>query len=76
MTAGDVGGQALATGLVDEVHMSVVPVVFGSGRRFFGSYDGGQVMLDEPRTVQGDGVSHVAYSVRRGTGSSNAFATA
>ena len=27
--AGDVGGQALALGLVDEVAMDVVPVVFG-----------------------------------------------
>ena len=31
VAAGDVGGQALALGLVDEVAMDVVPVVFGSG---------------------------------------------
>lgn len=30
--AGAVGGQALALGLVDEVAMDVVPVVFGSGK--------------------------------------------
>src|SRR3954453_11935236 len=30
VAAGDVGGQALALGLVDEVAMDVVPVVFGS----------------------------------------------
>jgi hypothetical protein len=29
VAAGDVGGQALALGLVDEVSMDVVPVVFG-----------------------------------------------
>lgn len=66
VTAGEIGGQALATGLVDEVHMSVVPVVFGSGRRFFGSSGMGPVMLEDPRTVQGDRVSHVAYTVRKG----------
>ncbi len=33
---GDVGGQALALGLVDEVAMDVVPVVFGSGKRTSG----------------------------------------
>ena len=35
VAAGDVGGQALALGLVDEVAMDVVPVVFGSGKRRF-----------------------------------------
>ena len=39
VAAGDVGGQALALGLVDEVAMDIVPVVFGSGRRYFGSVD-------------------------------------
>lgn len=66
VTAGEIGGQALAAGLLDEVHMSVVPVVFGSGRRFFGSYDGDQVLLADPRTVRGDRVSHVRYAVRKG----------
>src|SRR4029434_10256968 len=37
VAAGDVGGQVLAAGLVDEVRMDVVPVVFGSGKRYFGS---------------------------------------
>jgi dihydrofolate reductase len=31
VAAGDVGGQVLAAGLVDEVRMGVVPVVFGCG---------------------------------------------
>src|SRR3712207_7167488 len=39
VAAGDVGGQALALGLVDEVAMDVVPVVFGSGKRYFGPVD-------------------------------------
>ena len=37
--AGDVGGQALAAGWVDEVRMDVAPVVLGSGKRYFGSVD-------------------------------------
>ena len=62
--AGDVAGQALALGLVDEVAMDVVPVVFGSGRRYFGSIDG-QVLLEEPNTViPGDRVLHLRYPVR------------
>ena len=35
VTAGEVGSQALEEGLVDELQLSVVPVLFGSGKRFF-----------------------------------------
>ena len=63
--AGDVGGQVLAAGLVDEVRMDVVPVVFGSGKRYFGSLDG-QHLLDDPDVViQGNRVLHLRYQVRR-----------
>lgn len=37
VAAGDVGGQVLAAGLVEEVRMDVVAVVVGSGKRYFGS---------------------------------------
>ncbi|KQU66352.1 dihydrofolate reductase family protein [Phycicoccus sp. Root101] len=63
--AGDVGGQALALGLVDEVAMDVVPVVFGKGKRYFGQVDS-QLLLDDPDIViQGDRVLHLRYAVRR-----------
>jgi dihydrofolate reductase len=65
VAAGEVGGQALALGLVDEVGMDVVPVVFGSGKRYFGPVDG-QHLLEDPHTViQGDRVLHLRYRVRR-----------
>jgi dihydrofolate reductase len=65
VAAGDIGGQAFALGLVDEVAMDVVPVVFGSGKRYFGSVDA-QYLLEDPHTViQGDRVLHLRYKVRR-----------
>jgi len=65
VNAGDVGGQILAAGLVDEVAMDVVPVVFGSGKRFFGGIDG-QVLLEDPDVViRGDRVLHLKFAVRR-----------
>ncbi len=65
VNAGQVGGQILAAGLVDEVAMDVVPVVFGSGRRFFGSIDR-QHLLDDPHVViEGDRVLHLQFKVRR-----------
>jgi dihydrofolate reductase len=65
VNAGDVGGQALAAGLVDEVAMDVVPVVFGTGKRFFGSV-AGQHLLDDPHLVlPGERVLHLRFRVRR-----------
>ena len=65
VTAGDIGGQALALGLVDVVAMDVVPVVFGSGRRYFGDVDALHVLQDPEVVVQGDRVLHLRYRVRR-----------
>ncbi|MER7760977.1 dihydrofolate reductase family protein [Streptomyces sp. NPDC097619] len=65
VAAGDVGGQVLAAGLVDEVRMDVVPVVFGSGRRFFGPVDAQCLLTDPDVVLQGDRVLHLRYPVRR-----------
>jgi dihydrofolate reductase len=65
VNAGDVGGQIFAAGLVDEVAMDVVPVVFGSGKRYFGSI-GGRHLLEDPHVViQGERVLHLRFKVRR-----------
>jgi dihydrofolate reductase len=65
VNAGDVGGQALALGLVDEVAMDVVPVVFGSGKRYFGPVEAQHLLEDPHVVVQGDRVLHLRYRVRR-----------
>jgi dihydrofolate reductase len=65
VAAGDVGGQLLATGLVDEVAMDVVPVVLGSGKRFFGSVDTPHLLEDAEAMIQGNRVLHLRYRVRR-----------
>lgn len=65
VAAGDVGGQAFAAGLVDEVRMDVVPVVIGSGIRFFGSVDAQHLLGGPEEVVQGDGVLHLRYRARR-----------
>jgi dihydrofolate reductase len=65
LAAGDVGGQALALGLVDEVAMDVVPVVFGSGKRYFGAVGGQHLLADPEVVIRGDRVLHLRYQVRR-----------
>lgn len=65
VSAGDVGGQVFAAGLVDEVRMDVTPVVFGAGKRFFGSVDTHQLLEDPVDVIQGDRVLHLRYAVKR-----------
>jgi dihydrofolate reductase len=65
VAAGDVGGQMLAAGLVDEVAMDVAPVVLGSGKRFFGSVDRRHLLEDPHVVVQGDRVLLLRVRGRR-----------
>jgi dihydrofolate reductase len=64
VTAGDIGGQALAAGLVDEVQLSLVPVLLGEGKRFFGNLSGAERMLENPTVIEGNRVLHLIYPVR------------
>ena len=68
VSAGDVAGQVLAAGLVDEVAMDVAPVVLGSGKRYFGSVDGQHLLEDPHVVIQGERVLHLRYRVRRSAG--------
>ncbi|MFI5731527.1 dihydrofolate reductase family protein [Kribbella sp. NPDC051587] len=64
VAAGDVGGQILAAGLVEEVRMDVVPVVFGSGKRYFGSVNAQHLLEDPDVVLQANRVLHLRYQVR------------
>jgi dihydrofolate reductase len=63
VTAGNVGGQAIEAGLVDEVHMNLVPVLLGSGVRFFGDYAGETALFEDPEVIEGKRVTHLIYRV-------------
>ena len=65
IASADIIQQALNLGLVDEVCVSVVPVLFGAGIRYFGDLVDGHVMLDDPVVVQGTRALHLRYPVRR-----------
>ena len=65
LAAGNVGGQAMALGLVDEVAMDVVPVVFGAGKPYFGDVSRQQLLEDPDVVIQGRRVLHLRYRVRR-----------
>jgi len=65
ITPGNIAGQAFQAGLIDEVRIDLVPVVFGGGVRYFGDYAGSPLLLDDPQIVQGDRVTHLHYRLRK-----------
>ena len=55
---------ALAAGVLDELELSVVPVLLGRGRRLFGDHAGEHVELVRTRVLEGEGgVTHLRYRV-------------
>jgi dihydrofolate reductase len=61
--AANVVQQLLRAGQLDEINLSVAPVLLGAGVRLF---DGvGRVELKQVRVIESVGVTHVRYRVRR-----------
>jgi dihydrofolate reductase len=57
---------ALAAGVLDELELHVIPVLFGQGRRLFEGLDAEQIELQRTRILEGeDGVTHMHYRVQR-----------
>jgi dihydrofolate reductase len=57
---------ALAAGVLDEIELHVVPVLFGQGRRLFEDLAPEQVELERTRILEGEGgVTHMHYRVQR-----------
>jgi len=57
--------QALDLGLVDEVCISLAPVLLGDGIPYFSKLARGHQLLDDPAVVQGHRALHLRYQVRR-----------
>jgi dihydrofolate reductase len=57
--------QALTYGLLDEVCISLVPVLFGEGISYFSKLHRGHQLLEDPVVVQGRRSLHLRYPVRR-----------
>ena len=61
--AADVAQQYLKAGLLDEIHLNLVPALLGDGIRLFANLDGHRFALDCTRVVESDGVTHIRYRV-------------
>jgi dihydrofolate reductase len=57
---------ALAAGVLDELELHVIPVLFGQGRRLFEGLAPEQIELERTRILEGEGgVTHMHYRVLR-----------
>jgi len=54
--------QGLPLGLVDEIHVHVVPVLIGGGTRLFDLLDG-PIALDRTKVITNSGATHLQYRV-------------
>jgi dihydrofolate reductase len=57
--------QALELGLVDEVCISLAPVLFGEGISYFSKLKHGHLLFEDPVVTQGHRALHLRYPVRR-----------
>ena len=64
VNGGQMARQCLDAGLLDEVHVDLVPVLLGGGTPFFSELGTKPVQLEGPiAVVEGTGVTHIAYAV-------------
>lgn len=61
--AASVAQQLLRAGLLDEINLSVVPVVLGAGVRLLDAV--GPIDLEQVRVIESTGVTHMRYLVKR-----------
>ena len=63
---GQVAGEALDAGLLDEVRIDLVPVLLGAGKPLFGTLSKVPVALGTQQVIEGKGVTHLIYQLTAG----------
>jgi dihydrofolate reductase len=57
--------QCIRAGLLDEIHVDLVPVLLGEGVRLFDHLGTGPIELERTEVVEGAGVTHLTFRVVR-----------
>ncbi len=65
IASASIAAQALDLGLVDEVHVSLVPVLLGKGIPYFAGLGAAPHRLDDPVVTPGKRATHLRYKVGR-----------
>lgn len=65
--AASLAQQCLRAGLLDEVHIDLVPVLLGGGVRLFDHLGDASIQLEQTKVVAAPGVTHIDYRVVKPT---------
>jgi dihydrofolate reductase len=65
VSAASIVQQCIRAGLLDEIHIDLVPVLLGGGVRLFDHLGTGPIELESTRVVEGAGVTHLTFRVVR-----------
>ena len=63
MEGASIGQQYIAAGLVDEIGIHLVPVLFGSGTRMFENLGDEHIQLEIAEVVESDSAIHLRFRV-------------
>ena len=61
--AASIAQQCLRAGILDEVHVDLVPVLLGDGVRLFERLGAAPIELESTRVIEGAGVTHLTFRV-------------
>jgi dihydrofolate reductase len=61
--AASIAQQCIRAGLLDEIHVDLVPVLLGGGVRLFDHLGAGPIELERTEAVEGAGVTHLTFRV-------------
>ena len=65
IASADIARQALDLGLVDEVDVSLVPVLMGEGIPYFANLGAAPHRFEDPVVIPGVRATHLRYPVKR-----------
>lgn len=63
LSSASIAQQALKAGLLDEIHIDVVPYVLGGGVRLFDNLGNQPIELEVIKVIDAPGVTHLGYRV-------------
>jgi dihydrofolate reductase len=61
----EVATQSVAAGLLDELVISIVPLILGGGARLFAGLGDARPKLEQLQVVEAPGVTHIRYALAR-----------
>jgi dihydrofolate reductase len=65
LSGASIAQQLLRAGKLDEIQVSIVPLLLGKGVRLFDHLGAGPIALEQTRVIESEGVTHLRYRVVR-----------